>query len=768
MRTLAPSVGLASELDPVSRLVLEFEEAWRSGPPPLDRFRDRLGGEEAPFGLAELVKADLQNRFRRGERPEAREYLDRFPELAEGGRALSLIYEEFCLRSESGAGADASEFCRRYPTWRDSLASQLAYHRDLSRAVEPAGEAPAFPAVGDRFVGYDLVDLLGKGSSAHVYLARSPALGGKPFALKVGPDRGGEPAIIGRLDHPNIVPVTTMVVDPETGLRGLCMPYRPGLALDELIRRLRRDGLPPDADGLRSMVDVESGRGEETPPGWADFPSAGTYADAIAWVGLKVAHALAHAHARGVYHRDVKPENVLLNGRDGPQLIDFNLAHDPDSADSARAAHRGGTLPYMAREQLEAFLDPALWGAVDGRSDLFSLGLVLRELLTLAPSPRPSDHLPLPRAVSAMIRARETPGPPIRRFNRRVPHALAAIVAKCLAAAPADRYPSATALAEDLGRYLALRPLRHARNPSPIERVANAARRHRARAAVAGLLVAVVIPCAVLLTLPKGGRGFAPTEATLGVLDLAVADEAAGRPAEADRKIARAATRADAIRSFEAAVLRYPGSAALKMGLASAYVREKYLDDAARTYAAILDRDPGRTPALVGLANVERLQNHHARAADLFGRCIAQAERLRPGPVRDALPRYRVNRAWELILLGDEANDAGNFAASPPYFLAALGELDRLDPPRSGGNSDADIAFDREFEAATARLGLGRAALGAGRPHEALAVLRVAAEHAARARRLRPTSHAGLDASIAKETRRAILASGLASILFRH
>ena len=65
MRTLSPSVGLASELDPVSRVVLEFEEAWRSGgPPPLDRFRDRFGPDEAPCGLAELVKADLQHRYR--------------------------------------------------------------------------------------------------------------------------------------------------------------------------------------------------------------------------------------------------------------------------------------------------------------------------------------------------------------------------------------------------------------------------------------------------------------------------------------------------------------------------------------------------------------------------------------------------------------------------------------------------------------------------------------------------------------------------------
>ncbi len=364
MRTLAPSIGIASELDPVGRVVLEFEEAWRSGPPPLDRFRARFGAADVSYGLAELVLADLRNRFSRGERPAAREYLGRYPELAaEQGRALSLIYEEYCLRTEAGEAVDPSEFCRAYPTWRDSLVSQLAYHRDLSRAVErdEPDDAPEYPGPGDRFGGFELEAMLGRGGSAHVYLARSAALGGKPFALKISADRGVEPAILGRLDHPNIIPVISSVVDPATGLRGLCMPYRPGLVLDEMIRRLRRDGAPPRrARAVRAMVDAEAAprEGDGDPPGWSDFPGDGSYADAVAWIGLKIAQALSHAHFRGFQHRDVKPENVLLNGRDGPQLIDFNLAHDPALAGAARSAHRGGTLPYMAREHLEAFLDP--------------------------------------------------------------------------------------------------------------------------------------------------------------------------------------------------------------------------------------------------------------------------------------------------------------------------------------------------------------------------------------------------------------------------
>ncbi len=98
--------------------------------------------------------------------------------------------------------------------------------------------------------------------------------------------------------------------------------------------------------------------------GWNGFPTRGTYSQGAAWIAMVLARALHYAHGRQIHHRDVKPANILLTINHGPQLLDFNLAESPHSADHAQAALRGGTLPYMAPEQIRAFLNPELWSNV--------------------------------------------------------------------------------------------------------------------------------------------------------------------------------------------------------------------------------------------------------------------------------------------------------------------------------------------------------------------------------------------------------------------
>jgi serine/threonine protein kinase len=445
---------------------------------------DPRSAREDLLGLALSIKEELRRRFARGDRPAVSEYLERFPELrADRERILSLLYEEYCLREEAGDAIDPEQFCQRYGSWRDSLASQLRYHRELSQMVSLPRRPVRFPEPGERILWFSLERILGSGGAGRVFLARDATLGGKRLALKLASDRSEEASLQGRLDHPHIMPVTLVEHDPETDLRVLCMPYYSGLPLTTVIERVHDQGTPRHASALwmalGSADDAEPGA-DPPRPDWNGFPARGSFADAAAWVILKLAEALAYAHGRGVSHRDIKPANILLTRRAGPQLLDFNLAHAPCDGRAAATAATGGTLPYMAPEHLAAFLDPARWDDVQPSADLYSLGLVLRELLTGQRPPVPDPRLPTPRAIAELLDQRQSTTPlGARLHNRHVPHALDAILTRCLAPRPAERYPGAAALAEDLRCYLARLPLRLAVNPSRRERAANWAYRRR-------------------------------------------------------------------------------------------------------------------------------------------------------------------------------------------------------------------------------------------------------------------------------------------------
>ncbi|WP_165251612.1 serine/threonine-protein kinase [Paludisphaera soli] len=452
--------------------------------------------------LSGLIKADLRRRFELGEPVAVSAYLDQFPQLrAADSRVVSLVYEEFCLREERGEVLDVDSFCDRYPDWKDSLVSQLGYHRILSLAAGLAPPKPNFPDVGDEFEEFSLLAQIGKGGYSRVFLAADRSLGGKRVVLKVSIDRGQEAETQGALDHPHIVPVNAVVYQPAQKLRGLSMPYRPGLPLDEVIQRVRRPGAhPPSARSLWEALVEGVREGSATAPldddlaaalkagpvsdGWRGFPLQGSFAQGVAWIGLVIARALAYAHDRKTYHRDVKPGNVLLTIQHGPQLLDFNLAQSPHAPSEAGSAFQGGTLPYMAPEQIEAFLNPDRWDDVAAAADIYSLGLVLRELLTGQALDMPDSKLPPPRALCELLDRRLCLSADVRLYNREVPYALEAIVQKCLRHDPAERYASGADLAEDLERLLQHRPMAYAENPSKTERARNWATRHRRLVAV--------------------------------------------------------------------------------------------------------------------------------------------------------------------------------------------------------------------------------------------------------------------------------------------
>jgi len=262
MKSRIASVRAVGGLDRVDRFVHLLEDEWqRCGKVQLERFWKQECGQSITSAdalglLAELVKVDLRCRFERGETPTAAAYFELFPELrAAHSNVLSLVYEEYCLHEERGAEPDVESFCNRYPEWKSSLVSQLRYHHNLSQLAGGKPSLPPFPAVGDDFLEFRLKAPLGKGGVSRVYLARDLSLGGKQVVLKVTLDRGQEPKVHGPLDHPHIVPVNSVVYEPKDNLRGLSMPYRPGLALDQLIKITKSGAQPKKAIALwKSLV----------------------------------------------------------------------------------------------------------------------------------------------------------------------------------------------------------------------------------------------------------------------------------------------------------------------------------------------------------------------------------------------------------------------------------------------------------------------------------------------------------------------------------
>src|SRR5918997_2202237 len=260
---------------------------------------------------------------------------------------------------------------------------------------------------------YDVVRPLGSGGMGEVYLARDRVLG-RDVALKVLRKQYAgdgefaerfkrEAMSVASLSHPNIVQVYDRG-ETEEGSSYIAMEYVPGGTLKE---RISREGSLEAADA--------------------------------AGLGAQVAEALGAAHDRGMVHRDIKPQNVLLAARGGAKVADFGIARAGSSATISRTGSVMGTAGYMSPEQ-------ALGKPATPESDLYSLGVVLYEALT-GQLPYTAES---PVAVS-MKHLNEPLRPPIE-LNPRIPRGMNALVKKLLAKDPEDRYANAEELADDLWR----------------------------------------------------------------------------------------------------------------------------------------------------------------------------------------------------------------------------------------------------------------------------------------------------------------------------
>jgi serine/threonine-protein kinase len=514
--------------DVLEELLDRFESAWRGGSPPL--IEEYLSAAEPVSDPAvrvslveELVKVDLEYRWRQAggspgatladsgglpPRPKLEDYAARLSALGTpGGLRVELIGEEYRVRRRWGDLPSHAEYAARFPDRGEPLATELAAV-DAALAAEAPTEAPADhnrPRVCPQC--HSPMGPIAEPSPADFVC---PECRASFVNLPTGP-------LGAILESDTVAPLSHVgryVLGERLGSGGFGSVWR---AYDTELKRdvavkIPRGGWLAPADIERFFREARSAA-RLRHPGVVAVHDAGREGDTVyivselvhgmtlgewhernrlgfrevAEVAAQVAEALDDAHRNGIVHRDLKPSNILIQAEDAKRggvgfrarVVDFGLAkHDSGEITMTVDGQTLGTPAYMSPEQ---FLNPH---AVDGRSDVYSLGIVLYQLLT--------DVLPF-RGVARMIQlqvVQDDPCPP-RRINDRIPRDLETVTLRCLAKDPGRRYATARDLADDLCRFLRGEPVQ-ARPVGRLERWANLCRRNRlATGLAASLFVAI-------------------------------------------------------------------------------------------------------------------------------------------------------------------------------------------------------------------------------------------------------------------------------------
>jgi tetratricopeptide (TPR) repeat protein len=451
--------------------------------------------------------------------------------------------EEYLAAMQEGRAPARTDFLARHTEIAAALGECLE-GLEWIRGGPAGARSAAAPAVDPTGAGvqpgitlgdYQILREVGRGGMGVVFEAVQLSLG-RRVALKVLPFAAAldgkqlqrfknEAQAAAHLHHTNIVPV--FGIGCELGVHYYAMQFIEGQTLAAVIGELRhlagREPVPgggqtaaPSGPASRLLLGhaaaaqaggadpqrtgpfppevVQTHAGDTTlgpaKPGSSErsLKSPGFFR-AVAQLGIQAAEALEHAHQLGVVHRDIKPSNLLVQGETGVSIpgvrlwvTDFGLAHMHSQAGLTMTGDLVGTLRYMSPEQALARRVP-----IDHRTDLYSLGATLYELLTLAPVFAGCDRQELLRQI-----AFDEPIRP-RRLNRFIPIELETIVLKAIEKNPGDRYAAAQELADDLERFLKDEPIR-ARRPTLVQRARKWTRRHKAasRAFVCVFLVCLL------------------------------------------------------------------------------------------------------------------------------------------------------------------------------------------------------------------------------------------------------------------------------------
>ncbi|MDA1050455.1 MAG: serine/threonine-protein kinase [Planctomycetota bacterium] len=375
-------------------------------------------------------------------------------------QSLNNALDEYCQLREQDKSLTASQFCDRYPSYRQSLFRLIDVQDQLEH--QPPVEDENWPELFSEFLGYQIMHELGVGAIARVYLAAETALGGRLVALKVSRQGGEEAETLGKLTHPNVVPVFSVKHEEESGMTAVCMPYHGSATLTDLLEIGFEEGKPPTT----ARVILEAAREREQVVDFVERSTTGSnidpvllrgsYVDGVVRLAIQIAEALAYTHERGILHRDLKPSNVLLTPLGVAMLLDFNLASDIEMG----GRRVGGTLLYMPPEQIrDVHVQPFEADlADDPRSDIFSLGVILYELLTgQLPFGDPSAGLTPRQAAEEYLTAQQQVPRPVQDLNPAVSPEFAQLIHKCLALEPNERPVSATDFVSELKKYFSTR-----------------------------------------------------------------------------------------------------------------------------------------------------------------------------------------------------------------------------------------------------------------------------------------------------------------------
>lgn len=427
--------------------------------------------------------------------------------------AVLELVNEFLERAQAGEEPTIDEYCLKHPELTDEIREVLPALVMLEDLQPNSDDDPDSDSVNlpDQIGDYRIIGQIGRGGMGVVYEAEQESLG-RRVALKVLPSNQldsksaqirfqREARAAAKMHHTNIVPVFEVGNDGDYFF--YAMQLIAGRGLDEIIDELKLSDEKSE-DSVQaslsesaaltasrasfSQVTLNQSQSGSNSGSISTQSSASTAArtgreaffHSGARLALQVADALAFAHDRGVIHRDIKPSNLLMDVHGVTWVADFGLAKMlEDDNTLTQSGDYLGTLRYMSPERFR--------GRCDERSDVYALGLTVYELLVLRPGFDATDRVRL----IYLINNTEPPRP--RSIDPNIPRDLETIVLKCIEKEPDARYKSATALHDDLQRFLNDEPIL-ARRLSSLEQFSRWVRRNRGLAAsLAGIAALMIV-----------------------------------------------------------------------------------------------------------------------------------------------------------------------------------------------------------------------------------------------------------------------------------